>query len=1007
MPTRKLLGAVIAGALFLPNKGFTLGLGEIEVNSALNQKLNADIEILSAAPEDTETIIVKLASRKEFQRAGLDRPYELSDLRFKPVIIDDVPHIIVTSSSPIREPFLNFLVEVDWPNGHLLREYTVLLDPPVFMTQSASTAASPVSQASATSDNTGFRPDASATGNVVPVYAPSVSASSSSARPAQPPADAVSQAPVSPAFTPAPMVQQQTSINQPPGSYRIQSGDTAWSLADAMRPDKSISVEQMMIAMLRANPESFINENINGLKRGYILRLPDYDQIATVNQADARALVREQAALWRQYQQSQAGGQPVSAMPSDAMSDAAGAGESESGTSTDAYLEIVSAGSGTSTMSGKDPTKMSAQELRAELAVARERVETERVEKEALQQRVGTLEQQVNKMKGMLSIEDEELSGVQSLGALSQDESAAVQGEQDALADEAAPEQSTAESPDAESAGMSAEETATEEAAAEMPTEVAGSTEEVVEEDVVFTDQGAAEETAANLTDESSDTAVSSEPAASESNVVAEPPMTQQPSPDPLSRLLNDPMLLAAAGGGLLLIAALIGLIIKRRKAAAETSGSVMGSGVDDLESLADDIAESESGAEEVVAKSLAEDQSAAGETKKNDFGSDATMVQDSAEDTVITEASTSTSEQEETPRDDVIAEADVYLAYGIYQQAEELLRQAIADNPDRDDYRVKLAETYYAGKNAEAFVEVASEIKQRAASDDAPAWKKVMVMGQDLCADNPMFQGTMEGDLDVGSLAPAAPEMDFDLGIDEAADNETSTDLDLSLGDEALELPEMEGGLDDEVAEEEAAAEEIDELEFDLSDTGAVEESAAAEDEFSLDIDASELDIDIKEETSDSDEESIELGDIDLGLDEEAEVADDEVMDVSDLDFGLEDTSSVAEEEISLDLSDEESLDTDSLDVGVEEGLEAAAATEAEEPAADTAEAFGELTDEDDFDLSSLDDVDEVSTKLDLARAYLDMGDHEGSRGILEEVLAEGNDEQKDEANELMAKLG
>jgi len=1005
LPTRKLLGAVIAGALFLPNKGFTLGLGEIEVNSALNQKLNADIEILSAAPEDTETIIVKLASRKEFQRAGLDRPYELSDLRFKPVIINDVPHIIVTSSSPIREPFLNFLVEVDWPNGHLLREYTVLLDPPVFMTQSASTAASPVSQAAATSDNTGFRPGASATGNVVPVYAPSVSASSSSARPAQPPTEAVSQAPVSPAFIPAPMVQQKTSINQLPGSYRIQAGDTAWSLADAMRPDKSISVEQMMIAMLRANPESFINENINGLKRGYILRLPDYDQIATVNQADARALVREQAALWRQYQQSQAGGQPVSAMPSDAMSDATAAGESESGTSTDAYLEIVSAGSGTSTTSGKDPTKMSAQELRAELAVTRERVETERVEKEALQQRVGTLEQQVNKMKGMLSIEDEELSGVQSLGAPSQDESAALQGEQDVLANETAPELSTAESPDAESAGMVAEETAAEETFAEMPAEVAGSTEEVVEEDVVFTDQGAAEETAANLTDESSETAESGEPAVDESNVVAEPPMTQKPSPDPLSRLLNDPMLLAAAGGGLLLIAALIGLIIKRRKAAAETSGLVMDSGVDDLESLADNIAKTESGAEEVVAESLAEDQSAAGETKKNDFDSDATMVLDSAKDTVITEAGASTADQEEAPRDDVIAEADVYLAYGIYQQAEELLRQAIADNPDRDDYRVKLAETYYAGKNAEAFVEVASEIKQRAASDDAPAWKKVMVMGQDLCADNPMFQGSMVGGLDVGSLAPAAPEMDFDLGVDEVTDNETSTDLDLSLGDEALELPEMEGGLDDEMAEEEAAVEEIDELEFDLSDTGAVEESSAAEDEFSLDIDASELDIDIKEETTDSDEGSIELGDIDIGLNEEAEVADDEVMDVSDLDFGLEDTSPVAEEEISLDLSDEESLDLDSLDLGVEEELEAA--TKAEEPEAETADAFGELTDEDDFDLSSLDDVDEVSTKLDLARAYLDMGDHEGSRGILEEVLTEGNDEQKEEANELMAKLG
>jgi len=143
LPSRKLLGAIIAGVLLLPETAFTLGLGEIEVNSALNQKLSADIELLSATPEDTESIIVKLASRKEFSRAGLDRPYLLNDLRFKSEIVDGVPHIKVSSGSPIREPFLNFLVEIDWPNGHLIREYTVLLDPPVFMTQPASVTTAP------------------------------------------------------------------------------------------------------------------------------------------------------------------------------------------------------------------------------------------------------------------------------------------------------------------------------------------------------------------------------------------------------------------------------------------------------------------------------------------------------------------------------------------------------------------------------------------------------------------------------------------------------------------------------------------------------------------------------------------------------------------------------------------------------------------------------------------------------------------------------------------------
>ncbi|MCK4833891.1 MAG: hypothetical protein KAT12_03905, partial [Gammaproteobacteria bacterium] len=360
-------------------------------------------------------IIVKLASRKEFSRAGLDRPYQLNDLRFKADIIDDVPHIIVTSGSPIREPFLNFLVEIDWPNGHLLREYTVLLDPPVFMTQAASPA--PAVQSGGT-DNTSFRPASGGSTNVVPVAAPGVTTSprpgSGSTAPVQQP----QPQPITQTYNPAPYVPQQTTINQPPDSYRIKTGDTAWSLANAMMPDQSITVEQMMIAMLRANPESFIDENINGLKRGYILRVPDYDRIVAIDPEEARALVREQAAMWRQYQQTHAGGQPASALSTDEMGGAAGMGDGTVQTSADdAYLEIVSAGSGTSTMSGKDPTDMSSQELRAELALARERVETERVEKEALQQRIEQLEQYAGSTKGMLSIEDDAMSDVQALGA--------------------------------------------------------------------------------------------------------------------------------------------------------------------------------------------------------------------------------------------------------------------------------------------------------------------------------------------------------------------------------------------------------------------------------------------------------------------------------------------------------------------------------------------------------------------------------------------------------------
>ena len=1020
LPARKLLCAAIAGALFLPLKGFTLGLGEIEVNSALNQKLKADIELISATPEDAENIIVKLASRKEFTRAGLDRPYLLNDLRFKAVLADGVPIISVSSGSPVREPFLNFLVEVDWPNGHMVREYTVLLDPPVFMTQAASAAIAPA--APATTNNTSYRPNTGGSSNVVPVVAPGMSASSrpSASASAQSEAQAVKpQGASQSAVVPAPVIyQQQTSINQPQGSYRIKQGDTAWSLADAMRPDQSVSVEQMMIAMLRANPESFINENINGLKRGYILRIPDYNQIISIQQEDAKALVREQAALWRQYQQSQTGGQPASAMPSD---DLTGSGSSDgsviTGEENDAYLEIVSAGSGSSTMSGKDPVDMNARELRAELALSRERVETERVEKEALQSRVDALEQSNGKMKGMLSIEDDAMSDVQDLNLPTDGEAAEVetteadlseimagseeqlaeQDLQDALSDEAADD--TAEA--------ALDETDADELASDEPgAESADGDEEGADEEALFVDEAATEGTEDDMAaDDAMDTAESL--ADSQLEPQPEPQIITRPPADPLTKLLNDPIMLAAGGGGLLLIAGLIALIIKRRKSADETEAPVMTLDDDAMDSLSDTA--SDTGTDTVAADTKAEAETAVSDddAPSDNFDSDSTMILDSAEDTVVAESDPA-AEAEEEPRDDVIAEADVYLAYGIYQQAEELLAQAITDNPDRIDYRVKLAETLYASKNKDAFVEVATEINKLEDGKDTKAWKKVMSMGQDLCADEAIFQGSMIGGLDVDSLAPNAPEMDFDLGLDEPAPTGDASP-DLNLDDAPLELPEMDDSSADESQGSEAAddtvlADPANELEFDLSDTGAVEESDSDEDEFSLDIDASELDIDI-----DMVDEAAEPASA------EDSTSEDDVLDVGDIDidFGLDDESSEdskadLEDEIAIDLSDDmESLDMDLGDDKADEPEAEAAVDEVADVATDIATDISvDDADDDDFDLSSLDDVDEINTKLDLARAYLDMGDHEGTRGILEEVIADGNDEQKQEANELMAKL-
>lgn len=960
---RKLIFALAFGAILLPSHGFALGLGEIDVSSALNQKLAARIDLLSTAPEEAESLLINLGSREEFIRAGLDRPLVLTTLKFKTRTEDGNVYIDVTSPKPIRDPFLNFLLEVDWPKGHLIREYTILLDPPVFMGSRGSQAA-PASG----------RPAMQTADSRAPVAAQSSAAVGTSI-------PAASAPPVQ-TYAPAPAPAQAESYAAP-AEHRIQAGDTAWSLANSMKPDESVSTQQMLLALLRANPEVFVNENVNGLKRGYILRMPEATDINAVSSEEARALVRQQNAMWREYQQSLVSDEPASAIDEDYRGTESGS--AVAGSSDNSRLSIVSAGAGSSAVTEmKSPSEMSASELREQLALARERVETERVEKENLQEQVGSLSKQVDKMKSLLSIEDDALAEIQSVGAPSEEDGdvAAIDDTGEMTADEL-----MAESGD-ESEALDA-------LMADAETETA---EPAVDDEKLFVDETAepVAETAAEPA-----TAMMDELEPAESDYV------QQKETGLIDTLLDNRTLI----GGLLLVVLVLGAIVylvkRRRDNAAGDADDDFGFGAfgaseeDALEDVADSIdAESidQLVSDEDVKASMAEAKS---EEKK--FDAEATMILPSGTGTVVTSAAELQAEEPQEEQDDVLAEADVYLAYGIYQQAEELLEAAIAEHPDKDSYRVKLAETYYAGKNAKAFEKLGTEMKQRLGDKETPAWIKVVAMGKELCPDAEIFQqADLDVDLDVNDMMPKSPEpMDFDLGdIEDDSASELDMDFDAPLEESSEEmsfdLPSLEDEASDELefdlSETDALAapaelESLDELEFDLGETDALETPAELsfdddeEEEFSLDIEASELDL---EDSSETAEAGLDL-DFDMSMDAESE----EAAPVSK----AEDADSDLDMDFSLDMSEETEAAVDS-----EEGGEFDLSAEAAD--------FDLSADEDmgGMDLSEPLDADEVNTKLDLARAYLDMGDHEGARDILEEVVAGGNAGQKQEAEELMA---
>ncbi|TNF37688.1 MAG: hypothetical protein EP315_02255, partial [Gammaproteobacteria bacterium] len=303
-------------AALMPGRGYPLGLGEIELNSALNQELDAEIEVLAAEPEIAEQLIIKLASREAFARAGIDRPFLLQQLKFKVVTKGNTPYVKVFTQKPIREPFLSFLMEVDWPEGHLLREYTILLDPPVYSGTAQATAAPSVSPAAMESGRPFEPTDEQLMEQMDAQYAPGTGrpASSGYAAPAARQSGAVATAPAPMAAGGGMTYRAMPQYSQMADEYRVQEQDTLWSISNRLRPDQSVSVEQMMLALVRENPEAFIEENIHGVKRGYILRVPNRSAITAVDRQTAIAKVREHTALWREYRQSQSATSPASAM---------------------------------------------------------------------------------------------------------------------------------------------------------------------------------------------------------------------------------------------------------------------------------------------------------------------------------------------------------------------------------------------------------------------------------------------------------------------------------------------------------------------------------------------------------------------------------------------------------------------------------------------------------------------------------------------------------------------
>jgi len=1044
---RKLAFAVSLALGTLSVPAHALGLGDLSSKSTLNQNFQGDISLLSVEPEELDAVRVKLADAEAFSRAGVERPFYLSLLRFEPTLTaKGRPVIRVTSEFPIREPFMNFLIEVNWPNGRLLREYTVLLDPPTTTMRRPSPVAAPTKAAPA----------------------PAVPKATTAAAPAPSAA--------------APLPQPSTAASAGASEYGpVKSNETAWSIAKKLRP-RGVSMEQMMMALLDANPQAFLEGNVNLLRSGQILRVPSVADIQQLSRQDARQAYRQQQDEWlaRRNQRLQ------QAAESEATVSAEAGAEGQAAETGD-KLRIATArpeGSGEAGAGDDDATSPTADDLQSRLLVARENAETTRQEAENLRTRVDELQARLQDMQRLLSLKDEQLAQLQDRVGLEQQVAAVEEtATPPAAVEEPAAdvvlanqvEQAASETADAVQAayaetapdlsaylesvmppadyaigeippqvdpdrivvaameGTVSEVVVSEGASAEVPAvESAAAVSEalaplpaegevvVIEEVTDVTTAQLPVESAAEAAAPSSleppavPTAVTEplvEPAAPASPDV--PAKSDSLIPAPLLRLVEQ-NLLPIAGGGVALLA-LIGLLVARRRRKADddepvaAAATAAGAAVADAEPA-------------TVAAAAAVDRPVIDEATLNDLPDSAFLDELSPADLNAL--------QDETGEVDPVSEADVYIAYGRYQQAEELLRQAMQRDPNRPAVTHKLLEVHYATRDADAFSTLAqSMVDAGQDKQDAAGWARAQDMGRELAPGNPLFAPAEER----GASGLAAAGVAGAAAAVVAAEADTVDEDTLSLDD--LEMSELEAAYEEsglasselEMPSEVSITLDLDEDSADLTQRpeSVVPESIALDElesvDFELpeiegaavakhDLDAGDLDtdtLDLESMMAEA-EAAVDQDDSVMNLDsefsaEELQAQLDELSELSVLAPELDDATEsladtargslglVAEDQgvVSEDVDEPFNLDSDfSIDEGDDEMPEFLAVNDSGE----SSEPVGE---------------DEVSTKLDLARAYFDMGDDDGARSILEEVVAEGNDSQRGDAQQMLAKIG
>lgn len=299
-----LLAFALVAVASLPVTARALGLGEIKTDTRIGQPFSARIPITGVTSGELQGLHVDLAGHEAYQNANLSEPDYLFSLKFSVKQGPKGPYVLVSSEHPIKLPFLNLLINVRWASGEVTRQYTVLLNPPVFVSNSKSQQ--PVKAPQAPSSSSTVAQSAPARQPVVTRQTATSQpvAAKSALKPTQPVESAqASPQPQPQASTTAQPSQSSAPPSSMPSTYKVRHGDTLWGLARRMRPSHAVSLNQMIVAVYQANPHAF-RGNINRLKSGYVLQMPSRSQIAQLTAEEATRIVARQNNEWRSARQS-------------------------------------------------------------------------------------------------------------------------------------------------------------------------------------------------------------------------------------------------------------------------------------------------------------------------------------------------------------------------------------------------------------------------------------------------------------------------------------------------------------------------------------------------------------------------------------------------------------------------------------------------------------------------------------------------------------------------------